>query len=107
VARVTREQRREEALRTRMSEQLTEIANALHGGPLRDGYWSWHDLPARTRAAMRELRAWRKAYAASSTDLAASLRWLAEAQRLHDLNTRRDTRLRAALRKVRANGGKG
>lgn len=34
----------EAALRDRMSQILRDTANALHGGPLGDGYWSWHDL---------------------------------------------------------------
>jgi len=34
-----------EKLRDRMSAILRQVADALHGGPLEDGYWSWHDLP--------------------------------------------------------------
>jgi hypothetical protein len=34
-----------DALRDRMSEILRGTANALHNGPLENGYWSWHDLP--------------------------------------------------------------
>jgi hypothetical protein len=31
-------------LRERMTKILNETANALHGGPLKNGLWSWHDL---------------------------------------------------------------
>ncbi len=34
-------------LRDRLSEILTETANALHGGPLKNGSWSFHDLAER------------------------------------------------------------
>jgi hypothetical protein len=34
-----------EKIRDRMSAILRQVADALHGGPLEDGYWSWHDLP--------------------------------------------------------------
>lgn len=30
----------------RMAGLLHDTANALHGGPLSGGMWSWHDLPA-------------------------------------------------------------
>jgi hypothetical protein len=45
-----------------MRDILHRTANALHGGPLPDGLWSWHDLPelaAKPRAAVL-----RKVYAA-------------------------------------------
>lgn len=29
----------------RLSDILNATANALHGGSLKDGHWSWHDLP--------------------------------------------------------------
>jgi hypothetical protein len=34
----------EQALREKLSRILRETANALHGEPMRDGLWSWHDL---------------------------------------------------------------
>jgi hypothetical protein len=40
-------ERENDALRDRMSVILRNTADALHGGPLDDGYWSWHDLPER------------------------------------------------------------
>ena len=39
------ELKEEEELRGRMEKILHETANALHGGPLEHGSWSWHDLP--------------------------------------------------------------
>lgn len=39
----------------KQSDILRRTANALHGGPLKDGYWSHHDLPelaARLREAL-------------------------------------------------------
>lgn len=30
---------------SRLATRLDQIALALHGGPLPDGLWSWHDLP--------------------------------------------------------------
>lgn len=35
----------EGALRGRMDDLLSRTAIALHGGPLENGLWSWHDLP--------------------------------------------------------------
>jgi hypothetical protein len=35
----------ERRLRERLADILTRTADALHGGPLPDGWWSWHDLP--------------------------------------------------------------
>jgi hypothetical protein len=32
------------ALVTRQAEILNAVADALHGGPLQDGWWSHHDL---------------------------------------------------------------
>lgn len=29
----------------RLSKRLEDVANALHGGPLENGLWSFHDLP--------------------------------------------------------------
>jgi len=40
-----REMQESDQLRDRMSLILRQTADALHGGPLADGYWSWHDLP--------------------------------------------------------------
>jgi hypothetical protein len=34
-----------ECLCNRLSDLLEKTANALHGGPLENGYWSFHDLP--------------------------------------------------------------
>lgn len=34
-----------DALIGRLSKRLNATAEALHGGPHRDGLWSWHDLP--------------------------------------------------------------
>ena len=31
-------------LRERLAKILSDTANALHGGPLPNGFWSWHDL---------------------------------------------------------------
>lgn len=45
----------------RMTSILHLTANALHGGPLENGWWSWHDLPElaeRLRAAGDALAAW-------------------------------------------------
>jgi hypothetical protein len=33
------------ARQVRQSDLLRATADALHGGPMKDGYWSWHDLP--------------------------------------------------------------
>lgn len=35
----------EDIVRMRMSDILHRTANAVHGGPLENGWWSWHDLP--------------------------------------------------------------
>jgi AcrR family transcriptional regulator len=43
----------EDALRERMSKILTDTANELHGGPYKNGLWSWHDL-AELAKALRE-----------------------------------------------------
>lgn len=43
----------------RMASILSKTANALHGGPLETGLWSWHDLPelaTKQRAALENLR---------------------------------------------------
>lgn len=32
-------------LNERLGDLLTQTANALHGGPLENGMWSFHDLP--------------------------------------------------------------
>jgi hypothetical protein len=43
----------DDALRLTLSKILTDTANELHGGPLENGLWSWHDL-AELAKAMRE-----------------------------------------------------
>jgi hypothetical protein len=53
------EQLRKEAdedalLRQRMRRILRRTADALHGGSLEDGYWSWHDLPEIAERLRRE-----------------------------------------------------
>jgi hypothetical protein len=57
---------------TRQGQILQAIANALHGGPLEDGWWSHHDLAemaARHRAVMVEIRDRVKSvYVADRTD---------------------------------------
>jgi len=55
VVRLRREADEADELRKRMSDILHRTANALHGGPLKDGYWSWHDLPAIADRLSREL----------------------------------------------------
>ena len=37
----------------RMRDLLVRTANALHGGPMPNGSWSWHDLPE-LATALRE-----------------------------------------------------
>ncbi len=56
------------ARQVRQSELLHATANALHGGAMPDGYWSWHDLP-QLAAAMRGLL--RKARERAEQDLMA------------------------------------
>jgi hypothetical protein len=34
-----------ETLNRRLAQLLDETANALHGGPMENGMWSFHDLP--------------------------------------------------------------
>lgn len=34
-----------ESLNYRLAALLSSTANALHGGKLQNGAWSWHDLP--------------------------------------------------------------
>ncbi len=48
-----------EKLRERLAQKLNEIANALHGGPLEDGLWSFHDLPELAEELVAHLRAYR------------------------------------------------
>lgn len=45
IRELRRELKDDDAVRDRMSKILRATAVALHGGPLKDGYWSWHDLP--------------------------------------------------------------
>jgi hypothetical protein len=45
VAGMKRDLAESDALRDKMTVILRNTADALHGGPLDDGYWSWHDLP--------------------------------------------------------------
>lgn len=47
IERLRDELSEDEVLRNRMSDILHATANALHGGPLENGLWSWHDLPDR------------------------------------------------------------
>ena len=49
----------------RLATLLKDTANALHGGPLANGLWSWHDLPVLAAAERAladklamELRVW-------------------------------------------------
>jgi hypothetical protein len=44
VAGMKRDLAESDALRDKMTVILRNTADALHGGPLDDGYWSWHDL---------------------------------------------------------------
>jgi hypothetical protein len=46
----------EDRLRTRLAELLTGTANALHGGPLKNGSWSWHDLPVLAEQAIAKIK---------------------------------------------------
>lgn len=46
----------EERLRTRLAELLTQTANALHEGPLENGFWSWHDLPQLVHELQNKLK---------------------------------------------------
>ena len=39
-------------LRERMADILHRTADALHGGPLENGLWSWHDLPELAEEAL-------------------------------------------------------
>lgn len=40
-------------LREIMADILHRTADALHGGPLENGMWSWHDLPELAKEARR------------------------------------------------------
>jgi len=59
VTRLKTELKEEEDLRERMRKILDETANALHGGPLKNGLWSWHDLPALAEELLAHLRSYR------------------------------------------------
>ena len=37
---------RDADLRERLAKLLTGVAEGVHGGPLKDGLWSFHDLPS-------------------------------------------------------------
>jgi hypothetical protein len=43
-----------EQLLEQMREILNRTANALHGGPLEMGMWSWHDLPELAEALYKK-----------------------------------------------------
>ena len=47
VERLRNEEQECEWLRYKMADILHRTADALHGGPLKNGLWSWHDLPER------------------------------------------------------------
>jgi hypothetical protein len=40
----------------RLGAILKDTANALHGGPMKNGWWSWHDLADRAKALVKENR---------------------------------------------------
>jgi hypothetical protein len=42
-------------LRERLSAILDATANALHGGPMKNGLWSFHDLPELALEAMNRI----------------------------------------------------
>lgn len=47
IKRLRAESAEDEALREQMAQILHATAVALHGGPLVNGLWSWHDVPER------------------------------------------------------------
>lgn len=49
------ELREETDLRERLGKILEDTANALHGGPLENGWWSFHDLPELSATMKRQL----------------------------------------------------
>lgn len=55
IAELEEEERDSERIRKRMNEILDATANALHGGRLRHGLWSWHDLAELAQAQRQKL----------------------------------------------------
>lgn len=55
IAELEEEERDSERIRKRMNEILDATANALHGGRLRHGLWSWHDLAELAGGQRRKL----------------------------------------------------
>jgi hypothetical protein len=53
---LAQEQLESDQLRERMSLILRQTADALHDGPLENGYWSWHNLPALAEELQEQLR---------------------------------------------------
>lgn len=54
IAELDADMKENDSLRKRMATILNETANALHGGELENGLWSWHDLAERAQTLMRE-----------------------------------------------------
>ena len=55
IAELEEEERDSERIRKRMNEILDATANELHGGQLRHGLWSWHDLAELAGGQRRKL----------------------------------------------------
>lgn len=55
IAELEEEELDSDRIRTRMHVLLDATANALHGGRLKHGLWSWHDLPDLARAQRQKL----------------------------------------------------
>lgn len=48
----------DEELRERMAKILNETANALHGGPFKNGLWPWHDLAELAAQLLQDKEHW-------------------------------------------------
>jgi hypothetical protein len=54
IEQLREEEETSDNVRKRQSDLLRGVANALHGGPLEDGWWSHHDLPELARTLVAE-----------------------------------------------------
>lgn len=69
----------EEDLRERIGRILENTANALHGGPLENGWWSTHDLPELAETMRNQLQKIAKDYVDATASEGSMAKRLEEA----------------------------
>jgi len=91
-------------LRNRMSQILRDTADALHGGPLEDGLWSWHDLPALATQQHATIQANERAISDLQKTVESLQAYITDAEKPISDNPNRDAAYVTMVKTARAMG---